>query len=88
MGDAGNGAAGKVIRRLVNRLPGDHLVLNSDIDGTFPSHHPDPSVPENLDQLISAVVENSCDLVLALTATEIESEWSIIGGRLFGQISY
>ena len=59
--DAGNGAAGKVIDSLVNRLPGDHLVLNSDIDGTFPSHHPDPTIPENLDQLISAVVEHSCD---------------------------
>ena len=60
--DAGNGAAGEVIRSLVNFLPGQHIVLNSKIDGTFPSHHPDPTVAENLDQLISAVMEHSCDL--------------------------
>ena len=60
--DAGNGAAGEVISSLVKLLPGEHIVLNSEIDGTFPSHHPDPTVAENLDQLISAVREHSCDL--------------------------
>ena len=60
--DCGNGATGEVVARLVQRLPGRHILLNETIDGTFPAHHPDPTVPENLVQLQEAVKAESCDL--------------------------
>lgn len=46
--DNGNGAAGEILARLVKKLPGKHTLLYGDIDGRFPNHHPDPTVPENL----------------------------------------
>ena len=63
--DAGNGAAGEAMAALAARLPGIHLLLNEVIDGTFPSHHPDPSVPENLAQLIGLVKAEKCDFGIA-----------------------
>src|SRR3954465_9271569 len=47
--DAGNGAGGPVVERIVNRLPGEHFTLYSDVDGRFPNHHPDPPVEANLE---------------------------------------
>ena len=49
--DPGNGATGEVVQQLTARLPGRHILLNETIDGNFPAHHPDPTVPENLVQL-------------------------------------
>jgi len=43
-------------------LPGNHKLLNGEIDGTFPAHHPDPTVEENLEQLKEAVAEGGYDL--------------------------
>lgn len=63
--DAGNGAAGKAMSMLCSRLAGEHVLLNETIDGTFPAHHPDPTIPEYLEQLIGAVVAESCDLGIA-----------------------
>ena len=63
--DNGNGAAGDVLRRLVTSLPGIHTVLNGDIDGTFPAHHPDPTVAKNLEQLISEVRARGADIGIA-----------------------
>ena len=63
--DNGNGSAGDVLAQLVRRLPGEHIVLNGIIDGTFPAHHPDPTVPKNLEQLIAAVLENQADVGIA-----------------------
>ena len=40
--DAGNGAAGAVLGALTQGLPGRHVLLNAEVDGTFPAHHPDP----------------------------------------------
>jgi phosphomannomutase len=60
--DCGNGATGEVVAALVERLPGRHVLLNATIDGTFPAHHPDPTVPENLIQLQRAVAAGHCDL--------------------------
>ena len=34
------------------------------MDGTFPNHHPDPTVPKNMEQLVQTVVSNSCDIGL------------------------
>jgi phosphomannomutase len=63
--DAGNGAAGEVIERLVARLPGRHTLLHTRIDGTFPNHHPDPSVDANLADLRHAVAQGRLDFGLA-----------------------
>jgi phosphomannomutase len=49
--DAGNGAAGEVVEKLVKKLPGEHFTLYTEIDGTFPNHHPDPTVEKNLADL-------------------------------------
>jgi phosphomannomutase len=64
--DNGNGAAGDVLQRLVAGLPGEHIVLNGAIDGTFPAHHPDPTVPANLQQLIAEVAAHHADIGIAL----------------------
>ncbi|MCB1531689.1 MAG: phosphomannomutase/phosphoglucomutase [Alphaproteobacteria bacterium] len=63
--DAGNGAAGEVLQRLVKKLPGEHTLLFEDIDGTFPNHHPDPTVDKNLVDLQAAVAAHNCDLGIA-----------------------
>jgi phosphomannomutase len=63
--DAGNGAVGDALVQLVGRLPGRHLLLNETVDGTFPAHHPDPTVPENLQQLQDTVLAEGCDLGVA-----------------------
>jgi phosphomannomutase len=63
--DPGNGAAGQVVVDLTKRLPGRHLVINERVDGTFPAHHPDPTVPKNLEQLRKLVLEERLDLGLA-----------------------
>ena len=63
--DAGNGATGEVVQELTARLPGRHILLNETIDGTFPTHHPDPTIPENLVQLQQAVAREQCALGVA-----------------------
>lgn len=63
--DTGNGAVGVSIRAVVDKLPGEHIVLNEKVDGTFPAHHPDPTVPKNLEQLIAEVKKSGCDLGIA-----------------------
>ncbi|MGI4851331.1 MAG: phosphoglucomutase/phosphomannomutase PgmG [Janthinobacterium lividum] len=63
--DAGNGAVGNILKKMVTYLPGTHILLNETIDGTFPAHHPDPVVAENLTQLIDVVREEQADLGFA-----------------------
>jgi len=63
--DNGNGAAGNVLLKLVASLPGEHFVLNGAIDGHFPAHHPDPTVPANLQQLIAEVKRRKADIGIA-----------------------
>jgi phosphomannomutase len=63
--DNGNGAAGEILQRLVASLPGKHTILNGEIDGRFPAHHPDPTVAKNLAQLIASVRETGADLGIA-----------------------
>ena len=63
--DPGNGAAGDVVAALCQRLPGHHAAINCEIDGTFPSHHPDPTVEANLEQLKAAVVGEGRELGVA-----------------------
>ena len=63
--DNGNGAGGEIIERLIKRLPGEHILLYGEIDGTFPNHHPDPTIPDNLVDLQKAVAETKADLGVA-----------------------
>lgn len=63
--DNGNGAAGEILRRLVAKLPGKHTLLFDEIDGDFPNHHPDPTIPENLEDIIHKVKELGADLGIA-----------------------
>jgi phosphomannomutase len=63
--DAGNGATGEVLERLVARLPGEHHTLFTAIDGQFPNHHPDPTVEANLSDLKALVTDKGLDLGIA-----------------------
>jgi len=63
--DAGNGAAGPILDMLVERLPGHHHVIFSQVDGTFPNHHPDPTVEANLADLKALVEREQLDFGIA-----------------------
>ncbi|MBN8817177.1 MAG: phosphomannomutase/phosphoglucomutase [Sphingomonas sp.] len=63
--DAGNGAAGPVVEKLVKLLPGEHHTLFTDVDGNFPNHHPDPTEEKNLADLRALVAEKKLDFGLA-----------------------
>ncbi|HXP88160.1 MAG TPA: phosphomannomutase/phosphoglucomutase [Bryobacteraceae bacterium] len=63
--DAGNGTAGPVAHRLFSRLNCEATELFFDMDGRFPNHHPDPTVPANLEPLRKAVSEQKADLGIA-----------------------
>ena len=60
--DPANGAACEVLVEMIKTLPGTHFLINEKIDGNFPSHHPDPTVEANLNQLKKLVTKNKCDL--------------------------
>jgi len=63
--DCGNGVAGVLAVDLFSKLGCTITELFCDVDGTFPNHHPDPSKPENLDDIKKAIADNSLDLGLA-----------------------
>lgn len=63
--DCGNGVAGELAPELLRRLGCEVRELYCTIDGNFPNHHPDPSKPENLEELIATVTEGGFDLGLA-----------------------
>lgn len=64
--DAGNGIGGGVAPELLRRLGCDVVELYCELDGTFPNHHPDPTVPEFLEDLIGTVASEKADLGVAL----------------------
>lgn len=63
--DAGNGSAGPVIEKLTKMLPGEHHLLFTDVDGSFPNHHPDPTEEKNLSALKQLVADKNLDFGLA-----------------------
>jgi phosphomannomutase len=63
--DAGNGAGGPVLEKLVKRLPGEHHLLYTEVDGRFPNHHPDPTVEANLADLKKLVADKHLDFGIA-----------------------
>jgi phosphomannomutase / phosphoglucomutase len=63
--DAGNGVGGPVMHRLLERLNVQATEMFFEMDGHFPNHHPDPTVPANLTALIRAVLDTHADLGIA-----------------------
>jgi phosphomannomutase/phosphoglucomutase len=63
--DSGNGTAGVVVPRILRQLSFDVVELFSEPDGTFPNHHPDPTIPEALADLVKEVDRCSADLGIA-----------------------
>jgi phosphomannomutase/phosphoglucomutase len=63
--DAGNGTAGPVAPSIYRRIGAEVTELFCDMDGRFPNHHPDPTVPENMAQLIEAVRERGAEVGIA-----------------------
>ncbi|WP_176717187.1 phosphomannomutase/phosphoglucomutase, partial [Xanthomonas cerealis] len=63
--DAGNGVGGELAPRLLEAIGAEVIPLYCDVDGTFPNHHPDPSEPHNLQDLIQTVKRFDADLGIA-----------------------
>ena len=63
--DSGNGIAGATAPGIFRALGCEVIELFSEVDGTFPNHHPDPSKPENLQDLIQALNTTGAELGLA-----------------------
>jgi phosphomannomutase/phosphoglucomutase len=63
--DAGNGTGGPVMHRILERLNVAATEMFFEMDGHFPNHHPDPTVPSNLEALIARVHETKADLGIA-----------------------
>ena len=63
--DCGNGAAGAVAENLFNQLGIEPVYLFTEVDGTFPNHHPDPSKEKNLIDLQNAIKAHGLDIGLA-----------------------
>lgn len=83
--DAGNGATGEIMEGLARGLPGKHVTLYAEIDGDFPNHHPDPTEPHNLVDLIEVVRKDKMDVGLAFDGDGdrigvVDDEGTIIWG--------
>jgi len=63
--DAGNGTAGVIAVPIFKKLGCDVIELYCDVDGNFPNHHPDPTVPEALEDLIQKVADEKADMGFA-----------------------
>ena len=63
--DCGNGIGGEVGPQVLEEIGCEVIPLHCEIDGSFPNHHPDPSVPENLQDLITAVKSTDADIGIA-----------------------
>ncbi len=63
--DCGNGATGLIIKKITEEIPGEHIILYSEIDGNFPNHHPDPSNETNLLQLKKEIKKRNADFGFA-----------------------
>lgn len=63
--DCGNGVAGNIVPKLYRALNCEVIPLYCEVDGSFPNHHPDPSDPHNLEDIIAAVHSNNADIGLA-----------------------
>lgn len=80
--DSGNGACGDIMKLLIEKLNGKHILLYGDIDGNFPNHHPDPTVAKNLEDLIKAVKENQADIGIAFDGDGDRVGFVMADGRI------
>jgi phosphomannomutase/phosphoglucomutase len=83
--DAGNGTAGVVAVPIFKRLGCEVIDLYCEMDGTFPNHHPDPTLPKDLEDLIKKVKESKADFGVAYDGDgdrigAIDDEGNIIWG--------
>lgn len=91
--DCGNGTVGNFIDDILRQLPIEYKLLYAESDPTFPNHHPDPSVPENMRDLQKTVVELGYDLGIGLDADGdrvgiVDNLGNIISSDLFLVIMY
>ena len=63
--DPGHGAPAAILPDLTAKLPGEHVLINCEVDSSFPAHHPDPTMPENLVQLQDEVRRQGADFGVA-----------------------
>lgn len=63
--DIGNGAAGSIIDKLIDKMPNENFILNKEVDGNFPSRSPDPTEFKNISELVENVRMNNYDLGIA-----------------------
>ena len=89
--DAGNGAAGHILEKLVKKLPGEHHCLYTEVDGNFPNHHPDPTEEANLADLKALVADKKLDFGVAFDGDgdrigAIDGEGRVIWGDQLLQI--
>ncbi|QJB69631.1 phosphoglucomutase/phosphomannomutase PgmG [Parasphingorhabdus halotolerans] len=93
--DCGNGAAGPVVEKLTASLTalngGEHHLLYTDVDGSFPNHHPDPTEEKNLEDLKALVAEKNLDFGVAFDGDgdrigAIDGEGRVIWGDQLLQI--
>ena len=83
--DCGNGAGAVVAHRLFDALGIEPRILFGESDGTFPNHHPDPTVPKNLEDLIAAVSGDGAEIGIAFDGDAdriglVDEEGEIIWG--------
>ncbi len=83
--DAGNGTAGVVAVPIFKRLGCEVIDLYCEMDGNFPNHHPDPTLPKDLEDLIKKVKESKADFGVAYDGDgdrigAIDDEGNIIWG--------
>ena len=91
--DCGNGTVSVIIKEILDKLNVTYDLLYCDSDSTFPNHHPDPSVSENLVDIQKRVVELGYDIGIALDADGdrvriIDEKGNIINSDVFMIIMY
>ncbi|MDX1923989.1 MAG: phosphomannomutase/phosphoglucomutase [Rickettsiaceae bacterium] len=59
--DPGNGSSCIILKEVLSKMKNQNIVINGEVDGSFPNHHPDPTIPENLEQLKVAVEDSGAD---------------------------
>lgn len=64
--DNGNGSGGNIMKKISERIDATSFLLYEDLDGSFPNHHPDPTVEANLADLKELVAKEKCDIGIAL----------------------
>ena len=83
--DPGNGSTGNIVNKLLKHVPGKHIIINADVDGTFPSHHPDPTEEKNLVEIKKKIKKYNADIGIAFDGDGdrigvLDSEGNLISG--------